>query len=78
MEPIGCPLSPVRGQSSIDHAVVKVDNAVAKSPLIEQLKPCAIRARQSLLSTTHHNRIEKEMALVDQPCPKRERCQLGT
>jgi hypothetical protein len=57
---------------------VKVDNAVAKSPLIEQLKPCAIRARQSLLSTTHHNRIEKEMALVDQPCPKRERCQLGT
>jgi len=60
------------------HAVVKVDHAVAKSTLIEQLKPYAILARQSLLSTTHNNRIEKEMALVDQPCPKRQRCQLGT
>ena len=67
-----------RGQSSIDYAVVKVDDAVAKSPLIEQLKPSVILARQSLLSTTHHNRIEKEVALVDQPCSKRECGQLGT
>ena len=67
-----------RGQHSIDNAVVKVHNAVAKSPLTEQLEPSAILARQSRLSTTHHNRIEKEMALVDQPCTKCERCQLGT
>jgi hypothetical protein len=57
---------------------VKVDSAVAKSPLIEQLEPSAIPARQRLLPTTHQNRIEKEMALVDQPCSKRERCELGT
>lgn len=51
---------------SIGHAVVKVDNVVAKSPLIEQLKPCAILARQSLLCTTHHNRsLMGPMALVD-------------
>ena len=37
-----------------------------------------ILARQSLLSTTYCDRIEKKMALVYQPCPKLERCQLGT
>jgi hypothetical protein len=66
-----------QGQSSIGHAVMEVDNAVAESPVIEQLKPGEILARQRLLSTTHHNRIEKEMARACQPCPKRERRQFG-
>ena len=57
---------------------MKVDNTAAKSPLIEQLKLCAILARESPLSTTDHNRIEKEMAFVDQPGSKRKGCQFST
>src|ERR1700722_4118526 len=65
------------GQSFVGHAVVEVDHTVAKSPLIEQSKSGADLARKSLLPTSHHNRIEKQMTLVDQVGPKRECCELG-
>jgi hypothetical protein len=57
---------------------VEVDHTIAKPSFIEQIKSGADLARKSLLPTSHHDRIEKQMTLVDQVGPKRESCELGT
>jgi hypothetical protein len=57
---------------------VEVDHTVAKSSLVEQIKSGADLARKSLLPTSHHDRIEKQMTLVDQVGAKRECRELGT
>ena len=76
--PLPLPMLPGPGQSLVGHAVMEVDHTVAKSSLIEQIKSGADLARKSLLPTSHHYRIEKQMTLVDQVGPKRECCELGT
>jgi len=62
---------------SDDYAVVEMNNAASEAALAEQPEPHAEVVRKCPLASAQHDRINKQMTLVDQPRAHRLPGKLG-
>ena len=64
-------------RSPLNHPVVEVDDPAPEAPLAQQLESGLNAFGKRVLSTTHKDRMEEEMALVDQSGSHRLGCEFG-
>jgi hypothetical protein len=57
---------------------VEVDDAAVEATLVQELEVCAHVVRQCAFAATHHDRVEEQLALVDEACRDRLAGELGT
>src|SRR6266498_4327193 len=65
-----CPVHAVLGGSSLPCSITEENHATAKAALLQKLELQSNVGREALFATSHYNRCEEQMTLVDQPCSK--------
>jgi hypothetical protein len=57
---------------------VEVDDAALEATLVQEREVCAQVVRQCAFAATHEDRIEEQLALVDEACGDRLAGEFGT
>src|SRR6266542_944193 len=65
-----CPVHAVLGGSSLPCSITEENHATAKAALLQKLELQSNVGREALFATSHYNRCEEQMTLVDQPGSK--------